>query len=301
MMMKPFRMFARSIRDAFKSVIRNFSLSIASISCISITLIIVAMSLVASANVENIAQSIKSDVTIVAFTKLQMTDTDIATIKKNLNNIDNIETYEFKSREEQKNDMMKESKVLASVMQEWEKDETPLRDSFLIKVKELEKIKNTVNLIKNIENIEVVNYGENMVHQLLGAFKLVEKIAIAVVLVLLVVTVFLIINTIKLTIFSRKREISIMRLVGASNFTIKNPFVIEGLIIGALGSVFPIIITIYGYVALYNHFDGILFSPLFKLISPEPFVYMISAIILVIGMLVGMIGSGRAVRKYLKI
>ena len=299
--MKLFRMFARSIRDAFKSVIRNFSLSIASISCISITLIIVAMSLVASANVENIAQSIKSDVTIVAFTKLQMTDTDIATIKTTLNNIDNIETYEFKSREEQKKDMMKESEVLASVMQEWEKDETPLRDSFLIKVKELEKIKKTVKLIKNIENIEVVNYGENMVHQLLGAFKLIEKIAIALVLVLLVVTVFLIINTIKLTIFSRKREISIMRLVGASNFTIKNPFVIEGLIIGALGSIIPIIITIYGYVALYNHFDGVLFSPLFKLISPEPFVYMISVVILVIGMLVGMIGSGRAVRKYLKI
>lgn len=299
--MKPFRMFARSIRDAFKSVIRNFSLSIASISCISITLIIVSMSLIASLNVENIAESIKSDVTIVAFTNLKMTDNDIEEIKKDLDSISNIDTYEFKSREQQKQDMMKESEVLESVMQEWEEDETPLRDSFLIKVKELEQIGNTVDAIEKIENIEIVNYGENMVHQLLGAFKLVEKIAIAIVIVLLVVTVFLIINTIKLTIFSRKREISIMRLVGASNFTIKNPFVIEGLIIGAIGSIVPIAITIYGYIALYNHFDGILFSPLFKLISPEPFVYMISSVILVIGMIVGMIGSGRAVRKYLKI
>lgn len=299
--MKPFRMFARSIRDAFKSVIRNFSLSIASISCISITLIIVSMSLIASLNVENIAESIKSDVTIVAFTNLKMTDNDIEEIKKDLDSISNIDTYEFKSREQQKQDMMKESEVLESVMQEWEEDETPLRDSFLIKVKELEQIGDTVDAIEKIENIEIVNYGENMVHQLLGAFKLVEKIAIAIVIVLLVVTVFLIINTIKLTIFSRKREISIMRLVGASNFTIKNPFVIEGLIIGAIGSIVPIAITIYGYIALYNHFDGILFSPLFKLISPEPFVYMISSVILVIGMIVGMIGSGRAVRKYLKI
>lgn len=301
MIMKPFRMFARSIRDAFKSVIRNFSLSIASISCISITLIIVSMSLIASLNVENIAESIKSDVTIVAFTNLKMTDNDIEKIKKDLDSISNIDTYEFKSREQQKQDMMKESEVLESVMQEWEEDETPLRDSFLIKVKELEQIGDTVDAIEKIENIEIVNYGENMVHQLLGAFKLVEKIAIAIVIVLLVVTVFLIINTIKLTIFSRKREISIMRLVGASNFTIKNPFVIEGLIIGAIGSIIPIAITIYGYIALYNHFNGILFSPLFKLISPEPFVYMISSVILVIGMIVGMIGSGRAVRKYLKI
>ena len=299
--MKLIRMFIRSIRDAFKSVIRNFSLSIASISCISITLIIVSMSLIASLNVENIAESIKSDVTIVAFTNLKMTDNDIEEIKKDLDSISNIDTYEFKSREQQKQDMMKESEVLESVMQEWEEDETPLRDSFLIKVKELEQIGDTVDAIEKIENIEIVNYGENMVHQLLGAFKLVEKIAIAIVIVLLVVTVFLIINTIKLTIFSRKREISIMRLVGASNFTIKNPFVIEGLIIGAIGSIVPIAITIYGYIALYNHFDGILFSPLFKLISPEPFVYMISSVILVIGMIVGMIGSGRAVRKYLKI
>ena len=259
------------------------------------------MSLIASLNVENIAESIKSDVTIVAFTNLKMTDNDIEEIKKDLDSISNIDTYEFKSREQQKQDMMKESEVLESVMQEWEEDETPLRDSFLIKVKELEQIGDTVDAIEKIENIEIVNYGENMVHQLLGAFKLVEKIAIAIVIVLLVVTVFLIINTIKLTIFSRKREISIMRLVGASNFTIKNPFVIEGLIIGAIGSIVPIAITIYGYIALYNHFDGILFSPLFKLISPEPFVYMISSVILVIGMIVGMIGSGRAVRKYLKI
>lgn len=301
MIMKLFRMFARSVRDAFKSVIRNFSLSIASISCISITLIIVSMSLIASANVENIAESIKSDVTIVAFTNLKMTDNDIEEIKKNLDSISNIESYEFKSRDQQKQDMMEESEVLESVMQEWDEDETPLRDSFLIKVKELEEINDTVSSIQKIENIEIVNYGENMVQQLLGAFRLIEKIAVAVVIVLLIVTVFLIINTIKLTIFSRKREISIMRLVGASNFTIKNPFVIEGLIIGAIGSIIPIAVTIYGYIALYNHFDGRLFSPLFKLISPEPFVYMISAVILVIGMIVGMIGSGRAVRKYLKI
>lgn len=300
-MMKLFRMFARGIRDAFKSVIRNFSLSIASISCISITLIIVSMSLIASFNVENVAKNIKSDVTIVAFTEMKMTDDDIEQIKDDLSKVDNIDSYDFKSREEQKKDMMKDSEVLANVMEDWDKDETPLRDSFLIKVKELEKIKDTVKSIESIDNIKIVNYGENMVQQLLGAFKLIEKIAIAIVIVLLIVTVFLIINTIKLTIFSRKREISIMRLVGASNFTIKNPFVIEGLIIGAIGSIIPIVVTIYGYIALYNHFSGQLFSPLFKLITPEPFVYTISGVILVIGMLVGMLGSARAVRKYLKI
>ena len=298
--MKPFRMFARSIRDAFKSVIRNFSLSIASISCISITLIVMAIALVASLNVENVTRTIKSDVTVVAFAKLKITDTDIKDIKKALDKIENIDTYTFKSRETQKQEIMKEEEAF-KFMEDWSDEDTPLRDSFLIKVKVLEEIDDTVSAIKKIENIEIVDYGKSTVEQLLGAFRLVERIMIAMVLVLLIVTVFLIINTIKLTIFSRKREISIMRLVGASNFTIKNPFVIEGLIIGAIGSIVPIVLTIYGYIALYDHFNGQLFSPIFKLMKPEPFVYFIALVILVIGMIVGMIGSGRAVRKYLKI
>ena len=93
-----------------------------------------------------------------------------------------------------------------------------------------------------------------------------------------------------------------MRLVGASNMSIKIPFVIEGLFLGLLGSVVPVIITIYGYNSLYDFFGGQLFSSnLAKLIHPDPFVYLSSALLVVIGILVGMFGSWQAVRKYLKI
>ena len=115
------------------------------------------------------------------------------------------------------------------------------------------------------------------------------------------VTVFLIINTIKLTIFSRKREIGIMRLVGASNFSIKIPFIIEGMILGLFGSIVPVILTTYGYLAFYKHFDGYLFTKLIELIPPEPFIYQASILIIIIGIIVGMIGSASAVRKYLKV
>ena len=115
------------------------------------------------------------------------------------------------------------------------------------------------------------------------------------------VTVFLIVNTIKLTIFSRKREISIMRLVGASNMRIKMPFVVEGIVLGIIGSILPIAAIIYGYTELYNHFGGQLFSPVIKLVEPMPFILYTSVIILAIGMLVGMIGSSRAVRRYIKV
>ena len=130
---------------------------------------------------------------------------------------------------------------------------------------------------------------------------MVRKVSIGMVIALVIVTAFLITNTIKITIFSRKREIEIMRLVGSSNINIKVPFILEGLFLGLMGSIVPIILTVFGYNKLYEKFDGQLFSPFIKLIVPEPFVYNISLILVGIGILVGMFGSYTAVKKHLKI
>ena len=92
-----------------------------------------------------------------------------------------------------------------------------------------------------------------------------------------------------------------MRVVGASNLSIKIPFIIEGMILGLFGSIIPVLVATYGYIAFYNHFNGYLFTELIKLIKPEPFIYQTSLIIVIIGVIVGMIGSAGAVRKYLKI
>lgn len=301
--MKLFRMFGRSIRDAFKSVFRNFSLSLASIACITITLIIVGVSILASLNVNNFAKEIEKDVTITVFLAGDTTEEQRNNVEHEIRNIPNVEddSIIFKSKEEERNEMMKESEVFNSVMSSWSKEENPLKDSFMLKVKDIESINDTAKRIKNIEKVEIVNYGEDMVNSLVSAFRTVEKVSIAIVLALILVTVFLIVNTIKLTIFSRKREISIMRLVGASNTSIKTPFIIEGLIIGFLGAIIPVLTIIYGYTMLYNHFNGVLYSNLIKLIFPTPFIYLVSIAVVIIGMLVGMIGSAQAVRKYLKV
>ena len=299
--MKPFRMFVRSIRDAFKSVFRNFSLSLASISCISITLIIVAIALLASLNINNFAKMIKEDVTIVVFVDREVEEAGIGVIRAKLDQISNISTITYKSKAELREEMQASSSMLEATMKDWSEEDNPLKDTFQIKVEDIEKIDETASTIEKIDGIDSVNYGETMVNKFLAAFRMVEKGTILAVILLIVVTVFLIINTIKLTIFSRKREISIMRLVGASNFSIKMPFVIEGMILGVIGSIIPILIVIYGYYAMYRHFGGQIFSPLIKLITPEPFIYLISLVVLVIGILVGMIGSYQAVRKYLKI
>ena len=299
--MKPFRMLGRSIRDAFKSVKRNFSLSLASISCITITLIIVAVAIIASFNVQNFTKVIEKDLTIVAFIDNDAKEEDIEDIKEELESIKNVDTYTFQSKIEVKERMQQESEVFNAVLETWDDSESPLKDTFQIKVKNVEEIGETADRIKSIEKVSVVRYGEGMVDKLISAFSSIKKITIAVVVSLIVVTVFLIINTIKLTIDNRKREIGIMRLVGASNITIRLPFVIEGMILGLLGSIIPVIFTTYGYLAFYRHFDGYLYSELIRLIEPEPFIYTTSMMVVAIGILVGMVGSAGAVKRYLKV
>lgn len=299
--MKLFRMLGRSIRDAVKSVIRNFSLSLASISCITITLIIVAIALIASYNVQNFTKEIEKDMTIVVFLESDTTKEDVKDIEKELNSIKNVDKYAYQTKQEIKEKMQQESEVFDAVLSNWDDEESPLKDTFQVKVKDVSKIKTTANKIERLDKVSVVRYGEGMVDKMITAFSSVEKVTYGIVIALVLVTVFLIINTIKLTISARRREIGIMRLVGASNFTIKTPFIIEGMILGLFGSIIPVVITTYGYLAFYRHFDGYLYSKLIELIKPEPFIYQISLIVIGIGIVVGMIGSASAVKKYLKI
>lgn len=297
--MRAFRIFFRSIRDALKSVVRNFSLSFASIMCTTITLILVAVAVVAAANVNNATRLIEDELTIVTYLKKDVTEEQIENIKSEISSYKNVEEVTFKSKDEWKLEMSEYDDSFKTVLDYL--DENPLMDSFVLKVNDVKKLSETSEYIKAINGVDTVKYGEGMVEQVISVFDIVQKIVVVVVIALIVVTSFLISNTIKLTIFSRRNEIEIMRLVGASNITIKLPFLFEGFIIGLIGSIIPVCITIYGYVILYSRMHGKLFSNMIMLIKPYPFVFWVSLIVVAIGALVGMYGSIKAVRKYLKV
>ena len=297
--MRAFRIFFRSIRDALKSVVRNFSLSFASIMCTTITLILVAVAVVAAANVNNATKLIEDELTIVTYLKKDVTEEQIDNIKSEISSYKNVEEVTFKSKDEWKLEMSEYDDSFKTVLDYL--DENPLMDSFVLKVNDVKKLSETSEYIKAINGVDTVKYGEGMVEQVISVFDIVQKIVVVVVIALVVVTSFLISNTIKLTIFSRRNEIEIMRLVGASNITIKLPFLFEGFIIGLIGSIIPVCITIYGYVILYSRLHGKLFSNMIMLIKPYPFVFWVSLIVIAIGALVGMYGSIKAVRKYLKV
>lgn len=299
--MKTFRIILRNIRDAIKGVFRNFSLSFASISCITITLIVVAVSIVLSQNVDNFTKLVEKDVTIVSFIDNEADKKQIKEIKEKISLIDNVEKIEFKSKQSITNEMRESSESFNSIMKNWDEEENPIQNTYQVKVVDITEIEKTAKEIKKIDGITLVKYGEGMVEQLISTFEFIHKICLGAVVALIIVTAFLISNTIKITINSRRTEIGIMRLIGASNLNIRIPFIIEGLILGIMGSIIPIIGTIYGYNSLYRHFKGHLFSDFIKLIKPVPFVYVTSSILILIGILVGMFGSWRAVKKFLKI
>lgn len=301
MMMKPIRIFNRSLRDSFKSIFRNFSLSAASISCTVITLILVALGILATYNVTSMTEKIEKDLTMVVFVDKDATEGEINLVRNEIESISNVDSITYRSKDEIKNTMIQENETFSNIMSSWDENENPLQSTFILKVKVIKEIKETATTLKNIDKVTLVKYGESMVDRMISVFDIIKNGCFILVIALVIVTAFLITNTIKITIFSRRNEINIMRLVGTSNTVIKMPFVFEGFLLGAIGSLIPIIITIVGYTYLYEAMGGVMFSNLVELVEPSKIVYITALILFVIGSMVGMFGSGRAVRKYLKI
>ncbi len=299
--MKAFRILKSTLIESFKGVFRNFSLSLASISCIAITLVLVGCSILLSYNVNNFTREIEKDMTIVVFIDKKATNDEVEEVKKELDGMNNIKSIEFNSKEQVKKDMQKESDIFDSILSQYNEETNPLQDTFLVKVEDINLIGETADKIKIIDNVDIVKYGEGSVEELVKIFDLVKKVTYVAVVALVIVTAFLISNTIKITIQSRRREIEIRRLVGASNTFIKQPFFFEGIILGFLGSILPIIICCYGYTYLYDRLGGKVFTEIISLIKPARVIYIVMLALVIIGVVVGGLGSYRAVRKYLKI
>jgi cell division transport system permease protein len=200
--MRVLRILGRNVRDAFKSVFRNFSLSLASISCIAITLIVVSISMILSANVNNFANMVKKDVTIITYLQQGVTEEEIKSLEENIKKLDNIESITFRSKMENMQDLMNENEVFNNIMKDWTKEETSILDTYLVKVKDVTTIKATADAIKTLDHVKTANYGEEMVEDMIEVFDAVKNISYGTFVALVIVTAFLISNTIKITIFS---------------------------------------------------------------------------------------------------
>lgn len=299
--MKIIRIIGKGIKDAFKSVFRNFSLSIASISCIAITLVIVAIALIATYNVNNITKKIEGVLEIVVFIDRDADEDDEKYVGESINKIANVDSDKtvFNTKEELATQLREEDPNMALILDTL--DENPLQASYVVSVKDVTKISDTAEEINEIQHVTSVRYGENIVNRLLNVFSILRNGCLVAVVALIVVTAFLVGNTIKITIFSRRQEIQIMRLVGTSNTVIKLPFLVEGFVLGIIGGLIALGISLFAYYFIFDYTNGTLFTNLAPLVSPSSISINTAVVLLAVGGLVGMFGSIMSARKYLKI
>ena len=308
--MKAIRIFFRNVKNGIKSITRNMSLSLASIICTTITLIIVALAIIFSANINNFVKDLSNTLTIMVFIDKNATPEEITNIKSKILEIKNIKSDEliYKTKEDIKNETMEamckngENKSsLCNIIPTWTEETNPLESEFILTVQNIEELDATAESLQTIDKVKNVKYSKDVVEKMIPTISIIKKVTIGIIVGLIVVSVFLICNTIKLTIFARKSEIEIMRLIGTSNFVIKLPFVIEGLFLGMIGSIIPIVITIWGYTIAYDKLDHHMFTNFIEMLNPMPFTLYTSLVLLGIGAVVGMIGSYTTVKRYLKI
>ena len=304
--MRLIRILFRNIVNALKSIFRNLALSSASLICTAITLMVVAIALLVAGNINYFTGSLSDNLTMIVFVDSTATEEEIDNIKNKITSIEAVKSDEiiYKDKKTIKEETLEKSEkgsTIHSIVSTWDDNNNPLNPEFIISVKELGQLEKTADEISSMEKVANLKYSKNVEDRMLIVVKIVKQITIWVIIGLVIVTIFLIGNTIKLTIYSRSEEIEIMRLVGTSNPVIRLPFVIEGTILGIIGSIVPIVVTIWGYTLFYDKLGGYFYSGAIKMLEPIPFTIYASLVLLGIGTVVGMIGSYLAVRRYLKV
>ena len=293
----------RPIKEGFLGVFRHGAMSFSAMIAVTITLIIISLFLVFTMNVGQFTTGIEQSVQISATVGYDYESAqDEDRISLAIQSIDGVDTVTYSSKADEFQyylDSFSDEKT-KEAFRPFEGENNPMHDAFYVTVRDGTKLEDVAKSIQAIEGVESVNFGGSSAITLISMLRTIRYGGGILALALSLLAIFLIHNTIKLTILARADEIAIMRNVGAKNGFIRAPFVVEGIIIGALGSVIPILLTWWGYTSAYKFTGGYLITQMFKLIPPESFLKRASILLLSIGVLVGLIGSFFSVNKYLR-
>lgn len=292
----------RHIKEGFIGVFRNFALSLSSISSVTVTLLIMAAFLLLSSNLSQITTQLESSVQIhVQVSASFESQEELDRIEKEIKAIENVSTITFSSKDEELEAFiaLDDSEDYQEMYGSYRGETNPLLNAFLVDSSKPESLSEIADSIRLIEGVENAGYGGDKTALFVNAMQGIRNVGIIIVAALGVIAVFLISNTIRVSIHSRKREISIMRTVGATNWYIRWPFIIEGMLIGLIGSIVPIAITYFGYTYLMNTTGGNLFFVL-TLVPSMPLILNVSLVLMGIGVVVGALGSIFSVGKMLR-
>lgn len=295
-----FRRLGRHIKNGFIGVKRHFAMAISSASAVMITLTMVGVFGILAVNMAYLSKEIEQSISLVAMINYDVTDlSQVGTMRKQIEGMPDVDKVEYRTKD-QEFDFYNEQYPDMIEFSELYRADNPFHDTFVVNVKDGANLNDVKNNIAKINGIDSVEDGGSNTYTLINVLHTTRLAGAVLVVALVVLAVYLIYNTIKVTIATRKDEIMIMRNVGAKNGYIRAPFLVEGIIIGILGSIIPIALVVYGYIKLFEMTSGVLVGVM-ALVPVYPFVLFLGLGLLAIGILVGFIGSYISVCKYLRL
>ncbi|MDO7787938.1 permease-like cell division protein FtsX [Desulforamulus aquiferis] len=285
-------------RETFTSLVRNSWLSISSIGIVTVSLIILGCSLLLVVNADKLAQSVESSVEITAFLDENVGKVDRDEIEAKVKKLPDIEIVQFVSKEEALEDMKDNLGDRADILETLEKS-NPLPDAFRIKTTRAEVVPQIAKQLEEMKGIEQVRYGQGVVEKLLSVTEWIRIASAASLLLLTLAAVFLIATTIRMSVFARRREIGIMKILGATNWFVRFPFMLEGIVLGLTGGLLAVLVVDIGYISLVKKLQ--LSLPFIQPVVEPRMVLGILGVMVGLGVLIGAMGSWFSLRKFLKV
>ncbi|WP_050749463.1 permease-like cell division protein FtsX [Thermoanaerobacter italicus] len=293
-----FRNFKYFLKEGFSNLARNRLMTIASITSVMAAMLILGLVVVIILNVNSLTYQVESQLELKAFLKDNISKEQVTQIGNDIKSIEGVTSVVFESKEEALR-KFKQQLGDKSYLAEGLENDNPLPQSYIIKVKDANLMKDISNKIKQINGVEKVSYGQDVVDKLLGIIKIIRIVGLSIILILFIISIVIISNTIKLGVFARRREINIMKYIGATDWFIRWPFLIEGVILGLIGALLSVIILVltYGYVLDVMNNKLIMF----QLLPLEKIVGGILLYFSMIGAIIGALGSGLSIKRFLNV
>ena len=274
------------IREVFNSLKRNNWMSVASIGTVAVSLFIFGMFLMLVMNMNKMVESLESQVQNKVYLEEDFSRDDARDLEVDLKKMQGVESVTFVPKEEAMEkfkERLGDQKTLLEAL-----DETnPLPDSFEVTLVQPEMVKTAAENIERLEGVEMAKYGQDVMEHLFDITRLIRIFGFALMFVLALATLFIIANTIRLTVFARRKEIAIMKYVGATDWFIRWPFVLEGMVMGLLGSLIASVILRFSYAGITAKiYNTLAFLPL---IPEYPFLNYVTLVVIIGGMVMGAI------------
>lgn len=292
------RTIGRHIKEGFKSIRRNGWMSFAAISAVSITLLLVGGLIASVMNINQLASDIENDVSVRVYVDLAADDDEQEKLQEDIEEIDNVQKVTFSSREEELENVVGS---YGDTFELFQGDQNPLYNAFIVDTSSPEETAKVAEKIEPMDYVSDVNYGGADADRLFKMTSTIRNVGGIIIIALIFTAIFLISNTIRITIFSRSTEIEIMKLVGATNWFIRWPFLIEGALIGFVGAIIPSAALWFLYNAVFGTASGFLQGTYLSLLAPTPFMYKLILLLGGIGIGIGAFGSAISIRRFLRV